>query len=205
MIPIFISNSVMAQDRPAQAFGKLSCPEKRWVIFHPFVARRAFHAALVARQKSVELEKSDLLDKDADGGQVDAFRHAFWMALMTQKICPAKAIRLGKAHEKGNYRSFRKHQLEESSLPDSMSSVMDLFNNQVGAATGCQNKQLSEPELMSLIVAKIKAGELRKLRKDFLGKPLDCSGTQIESAQYRGKWSIPKCLVPSDFPAPDRR
>ena len=43
-----------------------------------------------------------------------------------------KAVKLGIAHEKANLISFKKMKGdEEGVLPDSISSVMDLFNNQV--------------------------------------------------------------------------
>jgi len=188
---------VQAADKPLSAFKKLSCPEKKWVLFHPFVARKAFKASQTAREKSDELAKSDELDRDANGGQVDAFRHSFWMALMSQKMCPAKAIRLGKAHEKGDYIRFKKKQLEDTALPDSVSSVMDLYNNKVGAKTGCENPQLTENELSKLLILKVKAGEMKIIRKDSKGNALDCDRNPIPVERYTGKWGIPKCLIPS--------
>jgi hypothetical protein len=67
---------------PASSFNKLSRPEKWWVVLHPFVAKKAYKISLEARSISKEIEKDTLLDQDADGGQVDAFRHSYWMARM---------------------------------------------------------------------------------------------------------------------------
>ena len=49
---------------------------------------------------------------------------------------PHKAYRLGKAHEKGNYLDYKKHRLEEGSIPDKISSDMDLCNNLKGIEIG---------------------------------------------------------------------
>src|SRR5258705_12173330 len=81
-------------------FKKLSCAEKHWVFFHPFIAKKAFRLTQQARAASKEMLRSPLLDGDFNGGQVDAFRHAYWMALLTQHMCWRKARWLGKAHEK---------------------------------------------------------------------------------------------------------
>src|SRR5437868_602487 len=80
-------------------FRKLSCPEKRWVFFHLFIAKKAFKLTQQARATSKEMAKNPLTDGDENGGQVDAFRHAYWMALLSQNICWRKARGLGKAHE----------------------------------------------------------------------------------------------------------
>ena len=49
------------------------------------------------------MKLSPLLDKDPSGGQVDAFRHAYWMARLNEEIGKNAAKSLGKAHEKENY------------------------------------------------------------------------------------------------------
>ncbi|MBK6839510.1 MAG: hypothetical protein IPG90_15685 [Bacteroidetes bacterium] len=53
-----------------------------------------------ARMETKSLLLDSRLDGDEDGGQLDAFRHAFWMASLSQKICWRKALKLGIAHEK---------------------------------------------------------------------------------------------------------
>src|ERR1700751_2546470 len=73
-----------------KSFRSLSYPEKLWVIEHPFVAKKAFHCTQRARLVTDSLEKTGIL-KDGNGGQLDAFRHAYWMALLVQKISPHKA------------------------------------------------------------------------------------------------------------------
>ena len=67
-------------------FSKLSSPEKCWVIFHPFKAKRAYRISIEAQRVSDSIQQTNLLDKDKNGGQVDAFRHASWMASLAQRI-----------------------------------------------------------------------------------------------------------------------
>ena len=53
---------------------------------------------------------------DNNGGALDAFKHAFWMARLTQGIGHRASLSLGKAHEKGNYKAFlnQSRQLEST-------------------------------------------------------------------------------------------
>lgn len=144
------------------------------------------------------MESEKILDGDGNGGRIDAFRHAYWMALLSQKIKIKKALKLGMAHEKGNYLQFKKHQLEEGTLPDSMSSVMDLWNNKVGAELGYLNRELNKNDLKEKIMRAITIGEMRILKKDSMGNYLQCNLEVIDLNQYR-QWNIPKCLIGSEM------
>jgi hypothetical protein len=86
------------------------------------------------------------------------------MACVTRTIGSKKALKLGRAHEKGNKLQFKKHQLEDKILPDSVSTVMDLHNNEQGAAAA-QDRQLSEAELQIKILDLLKQGKLACIRK----------------------------------------
>jgi hypothetical protein len=195
LIICFAANDGFAQGS-RKKFSELSCAEKRWVIFHPFIAGRA--AKLTSKAISKTREISATLDNDSAGGQVDAFRHAYWMALLTRHIRWRKAESLGKAHEKGNYRQFLQFQKdEEYTSPDSISGEMDLFNNRIGLTLGCNTRNLPEDSLASIIVTAIKAGRMRVIRKDNSGRLLDCEGKIIDISMYHGRWNIPKCLIPS--------
>ena len=197
---LFFSNSnCYAQINYNNEFRQLSCPEKRWVLFHPFIAKKSFRLTQEARTSSKEMAKSSLLDGDENGGQVDAFRHAYWMALLSQNICWRKARSLGKAHEKGNYRDFKKHRMEEEVLPDSASGAMDLFNNEAGIVLGRANKKISEEELINVVRDAVISGKMKIIRKEKNGVLLDCEGNPIHIEDYRHQWNIPKCLVDSDF------
>src|SRR5436190_656832 len=147
--------------------------------------------------ESHKIEGDAALDGRKNGGQVDAFRHAYWMALLSQKIKWKKVYKLGVAHEKGNYRDFKKGIYEENAQPDSMSTVMDLYNNKVGIFVGCENKGLKKPELKKMILEKIKSGELKILKCDEQGNFLTCNDQVIFPTEIK-KWGIPKCLVNSN-------
>jgi hypothetical protein len=181
------------------AFKNLSCPEKRWVIFHPFIAKKTYRLTLQARETSKEMLKDSLLDSDENGGQVDAFRHSYWMALLAKNICWRKALRLGKAHEKGNYLDWKKNKLEEGALPDSASGAMDLFNNKVGVDIGRKSKIISDDELKKIIRSEILSGDMMVIKKNANGKSLDCDGNIIDEQKYFYTWNIPKCLLRSGY------
>lgn len=177
---------------------KISRPEKWWAATHPFIARKTFLISKEASKTASEMEKEKILDGDGNGGRIDAFRHAYWMALLSQKIKIKKALKLGMAHEKGNYLQFKKHQLEEGTLPDSMSSVMDLWNNKVGAELGYLNRELNKNDLKEKIMKAITIGEMCILKKDSMGNYLQCNLEVIDLNQYR-QWNIPKCLIGSEM------
>ena len=63
-----------------KSFFELSGPKKTWVLLHPFKATKALKISHEARSVSDSIKTTNLLDGDAAGGQVDAFRHAYWMA-----------------------------------------------------------------------------------------------------------------------------
>jgi len=196
---LFLSDKMNAQSSAFGSFWKLSCPEKWWVFTHPFVAKDAFKITREARLKSDSLLQISALDGDPLGGQIDAFRHAYWMARMAQTMKWKKALRLGKAHEKANKISFRKNQNdEEGLLPDSVSSEMDLYNNQVGVAIGCNFKSVSGQAICDTVIQNIRAGKLKIILKNENGVELKCDGTQLDKNEFAGKWNIPKCLVNSN-------
>ncbi|MFZ7114634.1 MAG: DUF6973 domain-containing protein [Bacteroidota bacterium] len=196
---LFLSVKTEAQSSAFSSFWKLSCPEKWWVFTHPFVAKNAFKITAEARIKSDSLISASALDGDPFGGQIDAFRHAYWMARLAQKMKWKKALKLGIAHEKANKISFRKnHTDEEGLLPDSVSSAMDLYNNEVGVAIGCNFKLMSRQMICDSVIEKIRSGRLKVILKNEQGRELKCDGTEIDKSEYAGKWNIPKCLVSSD-------
>jgi len=89
-------------------FKKLSSAKKIWIIFHPFKAKKAQRISKEAYRVADSIKKSPVLDGDGAGGQVDAFRHAFWMASLRQEIGKNAARSLGKAHERENYQTYKK-------------------------------------------------------------------------------------------------
>lgn len=176
---------------------KLSRPEKIWTALHPHKARIVYKCALRARTVTDSLEKNGVMT-DRNGGQLDAFRHAYWSALMMQHFSEHTVRRVGENHEKGNYIDFRKGKLEEGDRSDSLASVMDLRNNESGieiAKLYAANKSAS---LIQLIVEQIWNGKLCILKKDAFGNYLNAKDEIINADDYKNKWYIPKCIVNSD-------
>ena len=152
-----------------------------------------------AREASKELLTDSLFDNDENGGQIDAFRHAFWMALLSHHICWRKALNLGVAHEKGNYQAFLKEKREEGFLHDSIGGEMDLINNRIGIETGKALKKTPDEELKLAVRDSVLTGKMKVIRKNSSGSSLDCKGNVIDTVKYNHQWNIPRCLVPSDY------
>lgn len=187
----------------AQKIKDIPRPERIWVITHPFVAYKAWKITGEARQiTSGKIHDPDL-DGDYNGGQVDAFRHTLWMALLSQKMKAKKARKLGIAHEKGNEIYYKKHKLEDGSLPDSVACEMDLRNNEVGLSIGSQNREATKEELQELVKQAILSGKCWKISKNKAGDFLDKNNKPIPKEQWKGKWVTPKILVPSDTKVPE--
>jgi len=179
-------------------FFELSTPKKVWVIFHPFKAKKAFRISEETNKVSDSIKKTNVLDKDASGGQVDAFRHAFWMARLRQELGKSAARSLGKAHERENYKTFKKRKLEDGSVPDEISSIMDLHNNEQGLALVVKDEKVSQKELIIRIINAIKSGKMKIIKKDSKGNFLTCDGIVISPKSLKGKWKNNKCLIASN-------
>ena len=111
---------------------KLSSYEKCWAIGHPFAAVKVKKISKRCYKIYNKITTNKQLDTFSNGGTLDAFRHAFFMAAFAQKIKVKKLNKLGIAHEKGNYKQFLKNEYENNELPDSIATVMDLKNNALG-------------------------------------------------------------------------
>ena len=182
-----------------QQFKKLSCPEKTWVIFHIFKAKKAFKVSQEALKIADSIAKTPLLDGDNIGGQLDAFKHAYWTARLREEIGKNAARSLGKAHERGNYQQFKRQQLEDNSLPDEISSTMDLHNNAIGLSFTEKGKKHPKNGLIYKIVNAIHAGKLKIIKKDKNGNYLTCDGKTINSRSLKHVWKNNKCLMNSNM------
>ncbi len=183
--------------KPAESFCKLSCPEKRWVIAHPFKAKRAMLISYEASEVAKSMKKDPRLDANENGGRADAFRHGYWMARLTQEIGWRSAYRLGIAHEKANFRQFKKSVNEDGVLPDEASGCMDFLTNDAGNEAGKRNPDASAEQLTEIIIGMITEGKLYVISRDSTGNYIDCKGGIINMNDYKGKWKNPKCVVPS--------
>ena len=190
-----LMHQIWVDAQAGAAWKRLSKAEKRWVIGHLFVAKRAYRISLEARDLATKLEQDARLDHDKDGGEVDAFRHAYWMARLTQSIGRKKALKLGEAHELGNYQDYLSGKVEEVHLPDSMSSVMDRWNNRLGAGIGEGCAHFSKEQLEQRLIDEIRHGRARKLRKNGQGEFLDCAGQRVDRSLRT--WRKETCLIPT--------
>lgn len=199
-LSIFFLNGLKAQSA-AKGYFHLSGTEKRWVLFHPFIAKKVYRCGERARVVTDSLKTTDVL-KDGNGGQLDAFRHGYWMALVSMKISDSKAEKLGKIHEKGNYRDWKKGRMEDSLRADSILCVMDLRNNLTGIEIGNEfqsDTSTTKTSLEEKVLQEVKSGKLVIVKKNENGLPLDQSGRIIDLALYEKKWFVPKVLVRSDY------
>jgi hypothetical protein len=198
VIFLFFSASQLVYSQSAiKQFCKLSRPEKCWVLTRPFKAKAAAHITKNVLGVVDSIKSTGTIGNDMNGGKLDAFRHAYWMISLTAVIGKKASLKLGKAHEKGNYIEFRRRKLEDNILPDSVSCLMDLNNNLAGA-TAYDNDTLSAPEIQQKILDLLKEGKLYIIKKDKDGNYLYCDGTFIDTNVWKGKWNIPKCLITSD-------
>lgn len=178
--------------------GRLSGYELRWAVFHPIAALKV---KCIGKRVAPIYNAPDVkqqLDAYASGGQLDAFRHVFYMAAFAQKVKAKKLRKLGEAHEKANYKQFLLAKEEEGEIPDSLSSVMDLKNNELGIMIGSKNKWAPLDTLRQLVIAHIRNGNALIMKRNRRGNYLDCQNRELPGPVLR-EWNIPKCLVPSSL------
>ena len=196
---ILLTGSVAISQNRWKEFKKLSRPEKTWVVMHPFAALKAATISYNARKTADSLKTSAILDGDADGGQVDAFRHAYWMAMLCRDIGWRKAHSLGKAHEKGNFLDYKKHRYEDGSLPDKAACDMDLWNNNTGINISLSYSKISNDSLKNIVISNILQGKMKIIRKNIKGEFLDKNFQLIPSDSLKGRWENAKVLDNSDL------
>ena len=195
LVLLFIA-STFAQTK---SFHNLSKYEKHWAICHPFasIKIKKHQAEMYAVYKEVKQQR--LLDTFENGGKLDAFRHTFAMAYFSKFVKAKKLRKLGKAHEKANYQQFLHHLPDEDGeLSDSLSSVMDLKNNDIALSLANEVKKLSAEEIKQKIIGLIKTGNVFIMKRNAQGLYLDCNTQIIPSEKIKGIWNTPKCLIKSD-------
>jgi len=195
---VSVFSSGYAQQGRLKKFFRLTSPERRWVYAHPFITIKTLKLSEHAAEITREQERSPDLDGYGNGGQVDAFRHCFWMASLCQEIKEKKALKLGIAHEKGNEKDFKKRQYEEGVLPDMIANTMDLCNNQIGAVLSRENPGVNEETLIFLVKAAITSGRCKIIKRDSNGDFLDADGKIVKYEDWHGQWVNARCLVSSD-------
>lgn len=174
----------------------LSKYERRWVMTHPFLANKAKRCSERTRMVCDSLERKGAL-YDSNGGQLDAFRHIYWMYLLGTTIRRDAAKKLGIAHEKGNYHQFKKGRLEDGARPDSLSTVMDEKNNQIGLQLAVDTS-ISKSNVIDKILKVIWNGDAYVIKKNAQQQRLSCAGTVVDFSKYKLVWNLPGCLVKSN-------
>lgn len=182
-----------------KAFPRISRPEFFWVLAHPFVAKKALKTSREVLIITIKQKKLNYPDTLISGGNLDAFKHAFWMACLSSKIGKKKAIKLGKAHEKGNFIEYKKNKKEDGQTPDSLSSVMDLWNNLLGAEIYSETKTRDIEALKQNVLLAVKNGRAKKFKFNEKNEFIDCNEKTIDLSQWKGRWFIPKCLINSGY------
>ncbi len=185
------------QQKDNSRFRNLSDAEKKWARRHPFTALKVKRLTKEALLVVAEVKRENLLDQYDNGGKLDAFRHAFTMAYLAQRVSVKKLRDLGIAHEKANYDQFMERSVEHGETPDSLSGEMDLRNNELGFSLGLNNKNIQTDSLKMVVIKAISNGEAWCMRRNQKGKYVNCKGEEIDPAEWKGKWSVPKCLVRS--------
>ena len=169
----------------------ISFREALWAITHPFIAPKVHKITKEALKTTKKIGEENILS-DVNGGKLDAFKHAYWMALLSQEIKESKARRLGEIHEYVNYISYKRGKSNQ----DSLASAMDLLNNEAGINIGKNNKFTSTNQLINLVICDIKDGNMYIISKDSLGNYLDCDNKIIDLSKEK-KWHKRKCLISS--------
>lgn len=179
-----------------------SAYEKKWAIKHPFsaikVKKISRHCFKTFDRQALKLE----LDSFNNGGKLDAYRHVFFMAAYAQKIPVRKLRDLGQAHEKTNYRQFLQGINEDGELPDSIGSVMDLFNNELGLSIGKKYRDLNLEALGRVVITELIKGEGLIVKRNSKGVYLTCNDQVLDLVCFQRIWYIPKCLVRSNYTYP---
>ena len=149
--------------------GKISRPEKCWALAHLFIVKKTFRLTKEALQVADSIHGSGIFKGSMSGGQPDAFKHAYWMALLSRNISARKANKLGKAHEKGNYITYKKAKRKGlSNSHNELASEMDMWNNKKGIEIGISNTDIPTYQLQQIVIDSILSGAMRIIINDSL-------------------------------------
>ncbi|MBL0096999.1 MAG: hypothetical protein IPP46_11340 [Bacteroidetes bacterium] len=106
--------------------------------------------------------------------------------------------KLGKAHEKGNYKAFRRGKTEDGFLQDETAVEMDLYNNEEGLRIARENKDEAFSDLQQKTIAAIHEGKMKVMKRDAQGRLTDCDGNfLLLEERKKSDWKLPYCLLPS--------
>lgn len=198
---VFLALSVLGIHSFGQgSWSKLGPHEKIWVVLHPFSVKKAKNISEQVLVEIDSLNKSGYFKSNTlSGSKSDALKHAYWMAQLSYKIGPKRALWLGKAHEKKNKRDFKKRELEDSKLPDLVAIQMDLANNRVGVDLGAGCIVCSDLQILNVCKELLKNGDLVYIKQNEAGQFLNNADEVIEKEEWQGKWRNERMLWPTDL------
>ena len=146
-----LNNNVNAYESGSSS-NKLTVEEIALYSAHPTKAAKVSKYANMASDKTEEWYKNYCRWQ----GNGDAFRHAYWSALMTKNIDRDFACKVGLAHEglKPGY-DFDKQDDDHK---------MDISNNYSGRIIGTDNDDLSNGKLAEKVKSECSNGKLKRIR-----------------------------------------
>jgi hypothetical protein len=178
---------------------RLTKYELLWAFRYPKAAFKIKKEwPLIMRQYKLVMQ-SKALDTLENGGKIDAFRHVYTMAYLLNYVNEDKLRKLGMAHEKGNYNQFLMHQLEFSERPDSLATIMDLRNNEVGFEIKKAFPIFNPDSLAKVVIKQIHQGKAWYLKRNNQKNYVSCENEAILLSNYANNWFIPKCLIQTNL------
>ena len=146
IIPVGDTNSESSYDKLYQ---KLTSAERELILQHPIRSIIVFCASEDARVATEDFYGNP--DSVLNNG--DAFRHAYWNALMTKRMNKDIAKEFADAHEYGQ---------------TGIASQMDLLNNQIGRNDGETYSSLNDGKLAFKIMVRVSEGNYWQIIDDNL-------------------------------------
>ncbi|QKG85334.1 hypothetical protein GXN76_13190 [Kroppenstedtia pulmonis] len=146
------NNPIMRVDIDGYYYSSLNRAEKKLFLRNPWVANKVRSAANKARAETRKRFGWSGRDDCSD-----AFRHAYWNALMVKRVGSNWAKRWGDAHEQSGNRN-------------KLDKKMDLYNKRIGRSIAIKNSRASESKLANLVYKAMKNGRLKRLVNNKLVK-----------------------------------
>ena len=87
MLILFLLQHLLAcSPKLKQSYSALSKPERTWVIFRAFKAKKAYLISKEVEETKDSIARHGGIGVDNNGGKLDAFKHGYWMARLSQRI-----------------------------------------------------------------------------------------------------------------------
>lgn len=139
-------------------FGGIKATEIALVAQYPKNGLKAKNLATQASKEAEKRYKKYTLWQ----GNGDAFRHAYWSALMTKHISKDFAYKARYAHE--GYKVGTYDDIKD------LDAKMDIRNNHLGRNYGSSNKSKSDTSISNGLVKKVTAGDFVRIRSHTTSK-----------------------------------